>query len=469
MGHIKIIRITAPLLLAGAVLGCSAPPLKEPAIAIPEHFKEAGAEDAVGWTTARPAQAQDRGQWWKAFGDTTLDGLIEDATVANPGLAMAAARVKQARSVAGIVAADQIPAVNGQLGARRGGEVAAQRGPKLTLLQAGLSASYEADLFGRVAAASSAARADASASEGLYRSVLLALQSDVAQSYLRLRALDAELQVLHKIVHLREETALLAKIKREHGDVGDLDVARTDSELSAARAEMHAVRGQRARLEHALAVLLGRPVSAFSFASAPLPQGFLLPSIPAGVPSTLLERRPDISAAQLAMVAANARIGVARAARFPSVLLSADVGHASSELGQVFTAASRTWALGAVASLPLLDGGRGHAEVTRSRAAFDEAAASYRQTVLVAFAEVEDDLVGVRALSNQATELDLALAAARRAASIADAAYRAGAGSYLELLDAQRSLASVERSAVHLNGERAVATVALIRALGGAW
>jgi multidrug efflux system outer membrane protein len=194
-----------------------------------------------------------------------------------------------------------------------------------------------------------------------------------------------------------------------------------------------------------------------------------MPSIPAGLPSSLLERRPDVVAAQRAMEASNARIGVARAAMFPALTLSAAGGGVGGSVSDVFAWSSRSWVLGALLSAPLIDGGRNRANVTRSEAALEESVAAYRQSVLVAFAEVEDNLAGLRILSAQAAEIDAALVSARRAADLAQKLYDAGRSSYLDLLDAQRNLAAVERSAVQLRGNRAVTTVALIRALGGGW
>jgi multidrug efflux system outer membrane protein len=210
-------------------------------------------------------------------------------------------------------------------------------------------------------------------------------------------------------------------------------------------------------------------VAAFAAPSRPLGEAERLPAIPAGLPSALLERRPDIVAAQRAMEAANARIGVARAAMFPAVNLGGGVGGAAGAVGDVFTWSARSWLLGAALALPLLDGGRNHANVARSEAVLEESVGSYRQRVLVAFAEVEDNLSGLRILGEQGEQVELALVSARRSADLAQKLYDAGRSGYLELLDTQRNLAQVERSAVQLRGERAITTVALVRALGGGW
>jgi multidrug efflux system outer membrane protein len=216
-------------------------------------------------------------------------------------------------------------------------------------------------------------------------------------------------------------------------------------------------------------VLLGRPAARFTATTSPLAEGAALPAIPAGLPSTLLERRPDIAAAQRTMEAANARIGVARAAMFPALNINAAGGGVGATMADVFNWSSRSWVLGALLSLPIVDGGRNKANVTRSEAALEESVAAWRQSVLVAFAEVEDNLAGVRILAEQGAQVDDAVRSARRSAELARKLYDAGRSSYLDLLDAQRNLAAVERSAVQLRGNQALTTVALIRALGGGW
>jgi multidrug efflux system outer membrane protein len=253
------------------------------------------------------------------------------------------------------------------------------------------------------------------------------------------------------------------------GDIGEFDLARAKTELSSTRAEAIGLQRQRATTEHALAVLLGKPASDFTAGASPLLDAALMPVIPAGLPSALLERRPDIAAAQRAMEASNARIGVARAAMFPALNIGASGGGVGGAFSDVFKISSRSWLLGALLSAPLIDGGRNKANVARSEAVLDESVAAYRQSVLVAFAEVEDNLAGLRILDGQAGQIEDAVVSARRSAELAQKLYDAGRSSYLELLDAQRNLAAVERTAVQLRGNRAVTTVALIRALGGGW
>ena len=473
-------RPVAPLLAALLLAACAAPEFKQPQLDMPITFKEMQqpltAADGTRWQAAKPAEAQPRGEWWLVFNDAALNQLIADATAANQNLQLAAARVKEARAIAGIAEADRIPQIGASLGAQR------ERPSPLSInlpqgsavspvkaYQANLSASYEVDLFGRVSSNVAAARADAAASEATYRSVLLSLQADVAQTYFRLRETDAELDTLNRAVKLREESLHVNQRRYDLGDLGEFDLSRAKTELATARAEAVGLQRQRVTNEHALAVLLGKPASTYSASVNPLPVDAQMPVIPAGLPSALLERRPDVVIAQREMEAANARIGVARAAMFPALNLSAGYGGLAETLPDVFQWANRSWLLGAALSMPLIDGGRNKANVKRSEAGLDEAVASYRQQVLGAFADVEDNLAGLRILSSQTEQIDAAVLSARRSEQLAQMLYSAGRSSYLDLLDAQRNLTSVERSAVQLRGSRAETTVALIRSLGGGW
>ncbi len=476
-----IARGVAPVLAALLMTACAAPEFRQPAIEVPAAYKESHgvrtAADGSTWQAAQPAEAQPRGEWWLAFQDPALNELIADATRANANLAVAAARVKQARAVAGIAAADRIPQVGVSAGAQR------QRASDLSLglpagtpvapangFNASLTASYEVDLFGRVSSNVSAARSDAASVEATYRSVLLAVQADVAQTYFRLRSTDAELETLNRTVQTREENVKVNQRRFDLGDIGEFDLARARTELANARAEAIGLQRQRASTEHALAVLLGKPAASYSAGASPLSDSALLPEVPLGLPSSLLERRPDIAAAQRSMEAANARIGVARSAMFPALTLNAAAAGASGgTVAEVFKWSSRSWVLGAMMSMPLLDGGRNQANISRAEAALEESVGSYRQSVLQAFAEVEDNLAGLRIQSDQMIQLEQALVSARRSAELAQKLYNAGRSSYLDLLDAQRNQAAAERSVVQLRGSRAITTVALIRALGGGW
>jgi multidrug efflux system outer membrane protein len=461
----KLVQRIAPLLAALLLAACSAAPeLKPVQIDMPSAFKEA--PDGTRWKIAQPAEAQSRGSWWLAFRDPALTALIDEATRANASLAVAAARVKQARALAGVAQSERSVQLGAGIGAQRSGADAVSPANQY---QTRLTASYEVDLFGRVGASVNAAQADAAASEATYKSVLLSLQADVAQTYFRLRETDAELATLEKAVELRTQGVKVNQSRFDNGDIGEFDLSRAKTELAAARAESIGLQRQRVQNEHALAVLLGKPAAMFTADASPLPEAGALPVIPAGLPSKLLERRPDITAAQRAMVASNARIGVARAAMFPALTLNGGLGTDAASASNLFKWSAHSWVLGALMSMPILDGGRNKANVARSEAVLEESVAAYRQNVLVAFAEVEDNLAGLRILGGQAEQLDAAVVAARRSADLAQKLYSAGRSSYLDLLDAQRNLAAVERNAVQLRGSRAVTTVALIRSLGGGW
>ena len=477
----RIAKQISPLLAVLLLVACSTvPELKAPKVDVPAAFKEPQvpqvAADGTSWKVAQPAEAQARGEWWLAFKDPELTALINEASQANASLAVAAARVKQARALAGIAEADRIPQVGVGVGAQRSRPSPLSLGlpegtpvQPATAYQAKLTASYEVDLFGRVAANVSASRADAQASEATYKSVLLALQADVAQTYFRIRETDAELATLNQTANLREQSVKVNQSRFDNGDIGEFDLARSKVELSTARAEAIGLQRQRVQLEHALAVLLGKPAANFTADVSPLVDTSLLPVVPAGLPSKLLERRPDITAAQRTMIASNARIGVARSAMFPALTLTGGAGGEAGTFADVFKWSSRSWVLGALMSMPLIDGGRNKANITRSEAVLEESVATYRQNVLVAFAEVEDNLAGLRILAGQTEQVDAAVVSARRSADLAQKLYQAGRSSYLDLLDAQRNLAAVERNAVQLRGNRAVTTVALIRSLGGGW
>jgi multidrug efflux system outer membrane protein len=340
-----------------------------------------------------------------------------------------------------------------------------------TLWRATASAAYEVDLFGRVAHAVQAAIADEQQAEALQRSLLLAIQADVAQNYLLLRWLDAEIGLLDDTVKLREDAVDLVGRRQRAGEVGEIDLARARTELSVARAERIALLRSRAEIEHGLAVLTGKAPSELTL--EPRPVSFRPIAIPAGVPSTLLERRHDIAAAERAMAAANARIGVARAAWFPRLSLTGLLGFESGSLGELFRSASRTWALGPLVgtalSMTIFDGGRRRATEAGAAAVHDETVANYRQTVLGALREVEDNLSALRFLAQQAQENGRSVESARRAADLSSTRYRAGYVGYLEVIDAERQVLATQRAALQTDRERALATVSLVRALGGGW
>lgn len=475
----RIHSVIVPSLLAVLLAGCAVGPTYErPAVEVPGAFKEASlsAAEQHRWKEAQPADDLARGHWWAIFKDPMLDALQEQAMRANQDLQAAAARVNQARAMQRGARADRFPELTAGLGASRQRtseaiQGAADAGGTNTLWRAQTGLSYEVDLFGRVASEADAASADTQRARALYRSVLLALQADVAQTYFLTRQLDAEAMLYERAIDLRSQSLKLVETRFREGDISELDVARARSELAAARAEALGVERQRAAAEHGLALLLGQPPADFS-----LPRQALVRvpvAIPAGLPSSLLERRPDIAAAERALAAANARIGAAKAALFPQLSLTGTFGLESSELGDLLRWSSRSFLLGPLVgtalSLPIFDGGRRQSGVDRARARYEEDVALYRQSVLKAFGEVEDGLSALRLLGEQTTVQDAAVASAARAAELSKAQYEAGSVSYLEVIDADRSVLQRKRAVVALDGLRAHAAVQLIRAIGGGW
>ncbi|OZI36837.1 RND transporter [Bordetella genomosp. 5] len=471
------------LVLAGCAVG---PDYEKPAVATPAAYKEAGvttpanlpAHEAGTWKAATPSEDALRGEWWKIFGDPALDALEAEALQANQNLQAAVARLQQARALQRDARSDYFPRVDAGFGPTRQRPSPASQGladdapsSANTLWRGQASVAYEADLFGRVSRNVEAASADAQASEALYRSVLLALQADVAQAYFQVREFDAESRLFRQTVSLREESLQLIQRRYDAGDISELDLARAKSELASAQSQSLGVDRQRAVAEHALAVLLGKTPAEFTMPALPLAP--VLVQIPAGLPSTLLERRPDIAAAERAMAAANARIGVAKSAFFPRLDITGAFGYESSSLGNLFEWSSRTFLLGplvgAALSVPIFDGGRRQAGVDRARAVYEEDVAQYRQTVLNAFREVEDNLANLRILADQTRVQDSAVDSAARAARISRTQYREGSISYLDVIEADRTVLTQQRVSVQLSGERARSAVALVRALGGGW
>jgi multidrug efflux system outer membrane protein len=455
------------LFLVTLLAACSAslPPIDQAALpATPAAYKEGDGR----WTVAPPAEAQARGEWWKAFGDPALDDLVVRANAASPSIQVAAARLKQARAFVRAAEAQRLPEIDASASAARaGGVFNGIGGPARSLHTAGASLSYEVDLFGRLAQAADAAKLDAQSAEGLLQSARLLVQADVAQTYLALRAIDDERALVRSTVVAYQETLALTERRYRAGDAAELDVARARTEVAATESEALALDRRRAELEHALAVLVGEPASNFALATGAWDTA--LPIIPAGVPSTLLTRRPDVSAAQNSLLAAQTRVGVAKAAWFPSIGLTANAGYASGDLHDLFQWPSRAWSLGLIGSLPLFDGGRRRAGIENASGEFDAAIARYREQVLVAFQDVEDQLSGLRLLAEQSQAQDRAVTSAARSTALSEIRYRNGYVSQLELLDAQRSELRNRREALQVRSAQYQSTVALVRALGGGW
>jgi multidrug efflux system outer membrane protein len=457
-----------PLVAALVLAGCSTPdfaPVAAPAA--PALFKEDG---AARFADVAPAEAQSRGAWWSVFGDPVLDDLAARAVAGNTDVQQAAARVRAARALLRDAQADLLPQVGASLDVSRATidpRNSPPPGQAMNYHTAGLTASWEPDFFGKLAKARDAASLDAQSREAALQSARLLVQSNVAQAYFGLRALDAEREIVRQTVAAYADTLRLTQRRYQAGDVAELDLVRVQAEVAATQSQALALDRERALHEHALAVLLGELPSGFSL---PVAQwDGRLPGVPAGVPATVLTRRPDVASAQLAMQAAEARAGVARRAWFPDIALTANGGYASTDLGDLFKWSARAWGVGALLSLPVFDGGRRAAGVQTADAQWDIAAASYREQVLGAFRDVEDQLASLRLLADQAGAQKQAVDASTRATVLSDTRYRNGLVSQLELLDARRSELANRRVAVQVRSAQYQATVGLIRALGGGW
>ncbi len=464
------------LALAGCALG---PNYQRPATDTPAHYKaealrspDLRSNAEGGWKEGQPVDHVPKGDWWKIFGDKMLNDLQSRATGANQELKAAVARVEQARATARVARSELLPTLNADSSYTRQ-RFSPNQVPSFGDLTANnyrgaLDLSYEIDLWGRVRRGFEGARADAGASLAAFHNVLLILHADVAQNYFALRALDAEISTVTSTVRLREEQVQLVRSRFKAGIGNNLDVVRAETELASTEAEAASLAKRRAELENALAILIGENASTFKFAAEtkwnPTP-----PKIPPGLPADLLERRPDVSEAERQLAAANARIGVAKAAFFPVLRLTSSGGYVSGEIESLFNWDSHVWSIGPSLSLPIFAGGRNLANYRRSKSVYEETIARYRQSILVAFGDVESCLAGIHFLADQSAAQQRAVVNSRRGAELADERYRAGIVSYLEVVDADRVALQAERASAQLAGQRLIASVQLIKALGGAW
>jgi len=443
------------------------PPTNE----VPAAYKSANLGQ---WKEGAPLDNVPKGAWWQIFGDSGLNDLEAQALAANQDLRAAVARVDQARATARVARADLMPSLYFNPSYERQ-RYTPNENPSFGTLTANtwqtpLDLSYEVDLWGRVRRGFEGARADAQSSLAAYYNVLLTLQSDVAQNYFALRALDAEIGIVARTVDLRHDQVRLVRSRYEGGIGNELDTAQAEAELATTEADAASLSQRRAQLENAIAILAGANPASFRLPSDsatnwnPNP-----PTIPAGLPADLLERRPDVASAERNLASANAHIGLAKASFFPVLTLTGSGGFLSGSVDSLFNWDSHVWSIGPSLSLPLFAGGRLKANYNRSQAVFAEAAAQYRQQVLVAFGDVENSLSAISYLADQAAAQQRAVVHSRRAADLATDRYTSGIVSYLEVVDASREALLSERADAELRGQRLVASVQLVKALGGGW
>jgi len=452
------------------LFGAVGPNYQRPAVPSTTNFANV---DMGTWKAASPADAIARGDWWRVYEDAKLDELEREAALNNQDLKAAIARVTQARAVARVAKAEFFPALSVDASAYRFRFSENDLNPVLhgtgNNFRVPLDLTYELDLWGRVRRSFEAANSDAQARLAAFESTLLLLKADVAQNYFSLRALDTEQAVLRNTLNLRREALNLVRARFEGGAASELDVSRAETELNSTDADRLAVERNRSEVEHALALLVGKPANEFAIEESPLSRDVAPPMIPAGLPSELLERRPDIAEAERTLMAANARVGVAKAAFFPVVRLTGVAGFESMDVETLFNWESRIWSLGPSITFPLFEGGRNRANLKRARAAYDENVATYRQQILFAFREVQDSLTGTRLLNQQAEAQARSVASSRRTADISNTRYLAGLVSYLEVVESERTALDAERGAAQIAGQRLVTSVQLIKALGGGW
>ncbi len=424
------------------------------------------------WKVAVPQAHLPKGNWWEIFGDPELNRLEADAAEANQDLKAAYARFNQARAFADVSRSGLFPrlGVSFQPVEQHDSEnrpVGGKPGKTYDTYTVPFDLSYEFDLWGRVRRAVESAKAQVQAVADDVESARLAIQAEVAADYFTIRSLDAEKILLLSSIAVYRKSLELFRNRRAGGMVSDLDVAQAETVLKTTEAQLPDNALQRAKFEHALAVLTGKNASLFRVAKQPLDLRPLV--IPPGLPSELLERRPDIAATERRMAAANANIGVATAAFFPTVKLSGQAGFQSGNTNTLFNWPSRLWAIGPSLTLPLFQGGQLTANLRQAKAGYEETVARYRQTVLTAFADVENNLAAEHLLANQYEQVMDALKSARKQLEVANNRYNAGLVTYLEVATAQNATLGIERAGARLRGQQLVAVVALIKSLGGGW
>jgi NodT family efflux transporter outer membrane factor (OMF) lipoprotein len=460
----KLLVLKILLIILMLISGCAVgPDYKRPDAPVPSSFKE-----LKGWRQALPRDQEIRTKWWEAFGDSILNSLEEQINVSNQSIALAESQYRQAQALVQLARANYFPTVNAGAAYTRtlpaGG---AGTYNTVDQHQVSLNAAWEADLWGRVRRQVESSTASAEASFADLQAMRLSIQTNLAQNYFQLRTLDAQKKNLDEAVKAYEKSLELTQNQYKAGVAAKADVAAAQTQLKTTQAQAIDVGVQRAQLEHAIAILTGKSPADFSLP----PVTFVAPQIkiPVGIPSDLLERRPDIASAERKMAAANAQIGVAKAAYFPDLTLSGSLGYLSAELASLFTSPSFFWAVGPALTITLFDGGAREAQTEQARAAYDGTVAFYRQTVLTGFQNVEDNLATLRILDEEAQMQEQAVKSAQESVTLTINQYKAGIVSYLNVITAQNIALTNERTAISISGQRLNAAVLLVTALGGGW
>ena len=453
------------VLLSACAVG---PDYHRPELALPAHFRDGGAD----WSSAAPGDAQPRGDWWQAFGDPDLDALEHQAADANLDLRIAASRWRQAEALTRQASAARWPTISGNAGVTRSGagrNAAAGGSASGTADSIGASLAWELDLWGRVSRTVEADVASAQAARGDLETARLSLQAQLATSYFTLRQVDAQRRLLEAAVEAYQRSLDLTRNRYAGGVASRADVAQATTQLEATRAQRVDLDIQRGQLEHAIAVLLGRTPQDFSLAPRDGTELATPPAIAPQLPSTLLQRRPDVAAAERRAAAANAQIGVAQAAFFPALQLDASAGFRSSSLSNLLSVSSRVWSVGPSLAATLFDAGARSAAKAQAQEGFEQAADTYRKSVLGALQDVDDSLVALQTLASEADVEEAALAAAVETLQLTTNQYKAGTVSYLNVISAQAAELGARQNRLNIEARRLTATVQLIKSLGGGW
>ncbi|NBA97683.1 efflux transporter outer membrane subunit [Pseudomonas sp. R5(2019)] len=455
------------LMLSACAIG---PDYQRPEVSTPAQFKQAD-----GWRQAQPADALARGAWWELYGDAQLNDLVEQLNRSNQTVAQSEAQYRQAQALVRSARAAFWPTVDLSAGKTRSSQGTGSSSSSLTSSSSGirntystqLGVSWEADIWGKLRRGLEADKASAQASLADLAAVRLSLQSELVQNYLQLRVIDEQKRLLEATVEAYQRSLTMTQNQYRAGVSGKDAVAQAQTQLKSTQGDLIDLVWQRAQLENAIAVLLGKAPADFSLAVRDdIP---VLPQIPLSLPSHLLERRPDIAAAERSVMAANADIGVARTAYFPDLSLSLSGGYSSSTFQNLISLPNRFWSVGPQLAMTLFDGGQRSAEVERTEAAYDQTVAQYRQTVLDGFREVEDYLVQLKVYEQEAGVRQEALDSARESLRLTNNQYKAGLIAYLDVVNVQTTALSNERTVLNLLQGRLIASVQLIAALGGGW
>lgn len=473
-------RNTVLFMIFSVLTACAVgPDYKRPSTAADNQASDTFKEAQTGnWKIAQPGDTEQRGDWWSLFDDEQLNSLQMQLIAANQNIAAADARYRQARAAAQAARSSFFPDLTLGVGATRSrsstNEQSINAGSIVSQKTASLDASWEIDVWGRIRREVESGDASAQASAGDYAAALLSAQAELAQNYFLLRITDVQKKLLDRTVTDYEKSLQLTQNRYNVGVAGRADVAQAQAQLKAAQAQAVDIEIDRAQLEHAIAILLGKAPAALNIAQTEYPDFAseskkALPEIPLTLPSTLLERRPDIAAAERRVIAANAQVGVARAAYFPQLTLSATGGYRNTSFPGLFDTPNRFWSIGPSLSLPLFDAGLRAAQNKQAVAAYDETVATYRQTVLTSLQEVEDNLVALDRLDKEVKFQQEAVAASREALQLVNNQYKAGTVGFLNVLTAETAAFNNERTLLQAQGRQYTASVLLIKALGGGW